>query len=126
MSGAIEQQLIDVATAWDQAMLTNDADAIGQYMARDWVIIGPDGSTSDKAAFLDLIQSGALTHSEMTSQDFQVRVYGETAVVTARGVSAGDYQGRPFRELERASNVFVKQAGHWKCVLTHLSKLSGV
>ena len=126
MAGAIEQQLIDVATAWDQAMVTNNVDAIGQYMAQDWAIIGPDGSTSNKAAFLDLIRSGALTHSEMTSQDFQVRVYGETAVLTSRGVSAGDYQGRPFRELELASNVFVKQAGHWKCVLTHLSKLSGV
>ena len=61
---------------------------------------------------------------EMTSQDFQVRVYGDTAVVSARGVSGGKYQGQPFREVERSSNVFVRQAGQWRCVLTHLSRLT--
>ena len=123
MAGTVEEELIEVATAWDQAMVTNDANEIGRYMAPDWSIIGPDGSTSEKAAFLDLIRSGALTHSEMTSSDFQLRVYGEAAVLISRGVSAGDYQGRAFRELELASNVFIKQAGQWKCVLTHLSRL---
>jgi len=117
------QELLDVANAWDQAMVTNDADAIGQFMSGDWIIVGSDGSRSDKAAFLNLIRSGALMHTEMTSLDFQVRVYGDTAVLLSRGVSAGEYQGHPFRELELASNVFVKQEGHWKCVLTHLSKL---
>ena len=60
---------------------------------------------------------------EMTSQDFQVRVYGDTAA-SLRGVSGGEYQGQPFREVERSSNVFVRQAGQWRCVLTHLSRLT--
>ena len=54
----------------------------------------------------------------------RVRVYGDTAVVVSRGVSGGTYQGQPFRELERASCVFVREEGRWRCVLTHLSRLS--
>jgi hypothetical protein len=50
-------------------------------------------------------------------------VYDSTAVVLARGVSGGRYQGRAFREVELSSNVFIKQDGQWKCVLTHLSRL---
>ena len=42
----------------------------------------------------------------------------------ARGVSAGAFDGRPFEEVERQSNVFVKRDGAWQCVLTHLSKIS--
>jgi hypothetical protein len=43
-----EDALRSVAVEWDKAMVTNDADAIGRYMAAEWVIIGPDGSVSDK------------------------------------------------------------------------------
>ena len=105
-------------------MVENDAEAIGRYMADDWTIIGPDGSVGDKPTFLGLVTSGALTHDVMTSEDVHVRVYGNTAVVTARGVSGGTYQGRRFHEVERSSCVFVQQAGRWRCVLTHLSRLA--
>jgi ketosteroid isomerase-like protein len=119
-----KEELIALSHEWDRAMVTNDAEAIGGYMAEDWVIVGSDGSVGDKAAFLALVKSGALTHDVMESEDLNVRVYGDTAVVTARGVSGGKYQGQPFRELERVSCVFVRQQGKWRCVLTHLSRLA--
>lgn len=119
----MEEELIALANAWDRAMVQNDTDAIGRYMADDWTIVGPDGSMSDKARFLGLVKSGALTHDVMQSEDFRIRVYGDTAVLLARGVSGGAYMGHAFREEELSSNVFVKQQGLWKCVLTHLSRL---
>jgi ketosteroid isomerase-like protein len=118
-----EGELIAVARAWDQAMVQNDADAIGQYMAHDWTIVGPDGTMSDRETFLGLVKSGALSHDVMSSEDIRVRIYGDAAVLVARGVSGGRYQGQPFYEVERSSNVFVKQEGRWRCVLTHLSRL---
>ena len=78
---------------------------------------------SDKATFLGLVKSGALSHDVMESEDFRIRTYGDTALLLARGVSGGSYRGHAFREVEQSSNVFVKQHGHWKCVLTHLSRL---
>ena len=104
-------------------MVQNDADAIGRYMADDWTIVGGDGSMSDKATFLGLVRSGALSHDVMESEDFRIRIYGDTAVVLARGVSGGTYLGQAFREQELSSNVFVRQRGQWTCVLTHLSRL---
>lgn len=119
-----ERELIDVAHAWDRAMVTNDATAIGSFMADDWIIVGSDGSVTDKAGFLSLVESGIVTHDVMTSENIRVRVYGDAAVVTADGVSAGKYHGQPFHEVERASSVFVRQSGAWRCVLTHLSRLA--
>ena len=119
-----EDELIRVANDWDRAMVGNDADAIGRYMADDWTIVGSDGRVGDKAGFLALVRSGALTHDVMTSEDIRVRVYGDTAVVVARGVSGGKFQGQAFREVERSSCVFVRQDGQWRCVLTHLSRIA--
>jgi len=119
-----EEELIGLANEWDRAMVENDAEAIGRYMANDWTIIGSDGSVGDKATFLGLVKSGALSHDVMESADLNVRVYGDTAVVTSRGISGGKYQGQAFREVERVSCVFVRQEGRWKCVLTHLSRIA--
>jgi ketosteroid isomerase-like protein len=124
MDDTAREELIAVTSEWDRAMVANQADAIGRYMADDWIIIGSDGSVSDKPTFLGLVRSGTLSHDVMESNGLRVRIYGDTAVVTARGVSGGKYQGQPFRELERSSCVFVRQEGQWRCVLTHLSRLA--
>ena len=123
MDSSNAEELIAVAHAWDRAMVANDVEAIGRYMADDWVIVGSDGSIGNKADFLALVRSGALTHDVMESFELEVRVYGETALVLARGVSGGHFEGKPFRELERSSSVFVRLATEWRCVLTHLSRL---
>ena len=124
MDGRAETELIGLAHAWDRAMVENDAEAIGRYMADDWTIVGSDGGTSDKATFLGLVKSGTLSHDVMESENLKVRVYGDTAVVTCRGVSGGKYRGQAFREVEQSSNVFVRQEGQWRCVLTHLSRIA--
>lgn len=118
-----ERELIELAHAWDRAMIANDADAIGSFMSRDWVIIGSDGREMQREAFLDLIRSGKLTHDIMTSEEVNVRVYDNAAVVTARGVSGGEFAGHRFLEVERVTSVFVREEGVWRCVHTHLSRL---
>lgn len=111
------------AADWDAAMVRNDADAIGRYMADEWVIAGPDGRVTGKQDFLALVRSGRLTHHTMTTEDVQVRLYGRAAAVTARGVSAGSFEGRAFEDHECQANTFVRRDDAWKCVLTHLSAL---
>jgi ketosteroid isomerase-like protein len=117
------KELVDVVRAWDEAMVANDTAAIGRFMTDDWIIVGPDGSIEGRERFLSLIASGELTHDTMTSEDLVIRVLGDSAIVMARGVSAGVYRGSRFRELERSSNVFARRDGRWVCVHTHLSKL---
>ena len=119
------EEVIATAHEWDRAMVQNDAEAIGRYLDEDWTIIGSDGSVGDKASFLALIEAGTLSHDVMESDEMAVRVYGDSAVVTSRGVSGGQYEGRTFREVERVSCVFVRREGLWKCVLTHLSRIAG-
>src|SRR5687767_7614864 len=119
-----EEELTRLTHDWDRAMIGNDAEKIGRYMADDWTIVGSDGRLSDRATFLGLVSSGALTHDVMASEELQVRVYGDAAVVIARGVSGGQYEGHPFLEHERSTCVFVRKDGPWRCVATHLSRLA--
>lgn len=119
-----EDDVVRVIEAWDRAMVTNDVEAIGSYMADEWTIIGADGSVGDRASFLESVRTGDVTHDVMESHDLTIRVYGDTAVVTGRGVSGGKYRGQPFYLVERVSCVFVRHEARWRCVLTHLSELA--
>ena len=109
-----DSELAAIAAAWDQAMVANDAGAIGRFMADDWVIVGADGGMTEKRTFLEQVRSARLTHDTMTTSDIQVWRYGDTAILLATGLSAGTYEGRRFREHERQSNVFVRTDGAWR------------
>jgi ketosteroid isomerase-like protein len=120
-SNEMEKEIIKIEEEFGQAMINNDAEKIASFLADDWIIIDPDGGIIDKARFLSVIQSGALIHEAMDSQDVRVRVYGTTAIVTALTSSKAKYMDREFSTRERATDVFVKRDGRWRCVITHLT-----
>ena len=124
MSESSTAELVQVVADWDRAMTGNDADLIGSFMTDDWMIVGTDGSISGKAEFLGFVRGGDLTHDVMESRDLDVRVHGDAAIVIARGVSGGMFRGEPFLLTERATSVFVRDAGQWRCVSTHLSTMA--
>ena len=120
-SNEMEKEILKVEEEFAQAMIKNDADKIGTFLADDWIIIDPDGGIIDKVRFLSVTRSGALTHEAMDSQDVRIRIYGATAIVTALISSKAKYMGQEFSTRERATDVFVKLDGKWKCVITHLT-----
>jgi len=120
----MEKELLKLEKAFAEAIVKNDLNGIGQLVTDDWVIIDPNGEIVERARFFEVIKSGALTHDMMESEDFRVRVYGESAVVTAITSTKGKFMGQEFRTQERATDVFVKRDGRWQCVLTHLTQFT--
>src|SRR5436190_23952077 len=120
----MEEELLKLENEFARAVGSNDADALHRLLADDWVIVEPDGGLIDKARFLGVIRSGALSHESMESTDLRVRVYGNTAVVTALTTSKGKFMGQDFTSCERATDIFVKQAERWQCIFTQLTRFT--
>ena|ERR1700730_5635063 len=119
-----KEELLKWEKEFEKAVVANDADAIGKFLADDWVVVDPNGEIIDKARFLDVIKSRTLTHELMESEEMNVRAYGDSAVVTALMTTKGKFAGQEFTTRERATNVFVKQSGRWQCVFSQLTKLN--
>jgi len=119
----MEEELLKLERAFADAIIKNDLEGIGRIVADDWIIVDPNGEIVDRTRFFEVIKSGALTHDIMESEDFRVRVYGDSAVVTAITSTKGKFMGQEFSTRERATDVFVKREGRWQCVLTHLTRL---
>jgi ketosteroid isomerase-like protein len=119
-----EEDVLRLEKEWSQAIVKNDAGAVGRFLADDWIIIDPDGGIIDRARFLGVIKSGALTHEMMKADDTRVRIYGNAAIVTALITTKGKFSGQVFTTQERATDVFVKQNGRWLCALSQLTKFT--
>ena len=120
----MEEELLKLENEFARAVASNNADALDRLLADDWIIVEPDGSIIDKARFLEVIRSGALSHESMKSTDLKVRVYGNTAVVTGLTTSKGKFMGQDFTSCERATDIFVKQAERWQCIFTQLTRFT--
>ena len=117
-----QETLLNLEKEFEEAVVSNDAAAVGRLLADDWIIVDPDGRIIDKSRFLEVIKSGALSHEKMESEDLRVRIYNNTAIVTALTASKGKFMGQEFASLERATDIFVKQNDRWQCVFTQLTR----
>ena len=120
----MQEELLRLEKELAQAVVKNDADAVGRFLSDDWIIVDPDGGIVDKPRFLGVIRSGALSHEMMESDDVRVRTYGNTAVVTALTTTKGRFMGQDFTSCERATDIFVKQDDRWRCVFTQLTRFT--
>ena len=118
------QEILKLEDEFGHAMIKNDPEAIGRLLADDWIIIDPDGGIIDRARFLAVIRSGTLSHEVMDSRDVRVRIYGNSAAVTALTTTTGKFSGQEFKTEERATDLWVKKNGQWMCVLSQLTRIS--
>jgi len=117
----MEEELLKLEEQFSEAIIKNDPEAIERLVADEWIIINADAGIIDKERFLGVIKSGTLTHEMMESDDMRVRVYGDSAVVTAITRTKGKFMGQEFSTEERATDFFVRFDGQWRCVLTQLT-----
>jgi len=117
----MEEELVKLEEEFAGAIVKNSPEKIRQFVSDDWIIINADGGIIDKERFFEVINSGTLTHEMMESDDMRVRVYGDSAVVSALTRSKGKFMGQEFTTHERSTDVFVRRDGQWLCVLTQLT-----
>ena len=120
----MQEELLTFEREFTRAVADNDAAAIRRFIADDWVIVDADGGVIGRSRFLSAIESGALTHESMESTGIEVRVHGDTAVVTGLTTSKGQFMGRAFTTRERATDVLAFQDGRWLCVFSQLTRVT--
>jgi len=124
MADALATELAGVEEDFNRAMVSNDVLRISACMAEDWVLITPEAGVVPRSHILHVIENGDLSHDTMTKDTCRVKVYGDVAVVTARGRNTGHFRGQRISADEWVTDVYRKLDGRWLCVLTHLTPVA--
>ena len=106
-----------------QAQIDADRVALDRLYADDFIGIGPSGTVRTKPQVLSDFTSGDLKFQSITTDDVQVRVYGNTAVETGLSTMIGQDKGKAVPRDNRFTRVWVKQQGRWRLVANHYSLL---
>jgi len=106
-----------------QAGVRKDVEAISLATADDYIQIDSDGRVLDKAATLQRIRSSYARLQANPVDDMVVRIYGTTAVVTARANPEGTINGKPTPPI-RYTRVYVKRGGRWRVVLFQQTRVA--
>ena len=121
--GSLAAELARQAEAWDKAIVRKDKAAIEANMADDFRNIRNDGSVVDKDTFLRDITAPELTIDPYTVEDFDVRIYGDTALLCGRTRMTGRYSGEPFVSHYRYIDVYVRRNGVWRVVSVQTTRI---
>ena len=121
-SSAIDQ-LTKQATAWDKAIVAKDRAAIEANMSDDFRQIGGNGEVETKRSFVDDRVAPDLQIDPYTVEEFEVRVYGDAALLTGRMRISGRYQGKPIAGHYRYTDIYVRRDGRWKVVSVQLTRM---
>ncbi len=120
---ALVDRLTAQADAWDKAIVRKDRAAIEANMADDFRQIDRAGNVETKRSFVDGLMSPDLQIDPYTVEDFDVRLYGDTALLSGRTRMSGRYQGEPFQSHYRYIDVYVRRKGAWKIVSVQISPI---
>jgi ketosteroid isomerase-like protein len=92
-------------------------------MADDFRQIDGSGNVETKRSFVDDIVSPDLRIDPYTVEDFDVRLYGDVALLSGRTRMTGAYQGKPFTSHYRYIDIYARRGGEWKIVSVQISRM---
>lgn len=110
------KEIVEMERQAKEASLHRDPEFSQRTLAEDYVAITPLGQVTTKQDTVSARKSGQLRYEAIDVSDMVVRVYGDTAVVTARADVKGHQLGEDFSGPYRYTRVWVRRTGHWQAV----------
>lgn len=109
----VEQHVRQLNDDWVKAMMRGDSATLDRIMADDFFFTYPlEGD--DKAQFIADVTSGDLKIEHISREQTSVRVFGSTAVLTARDSATWLYHGRELSGQYKIIQVYTERAGLWQ------------
>ncbi len=120
-AGDIETQVADLDTEYQAAVERNDAVTMDRILADDFVLVTGMGKTYTKDDLLEEARSGRMVYEYQRDGDQTVRVWGDTAVITALLQAKGTDEGKPFDYKLWFSDTYVRTPTGWRYVFGQAS-----
>ncbi len=93
---------------YQDAVKKNDVATMDRILADDFILVTGKGRTQSKADLLKESGSGTLVYKQQEDSNRTVRVWGDTAVVTALLWAKGTEKGKKFEYKLWFSDVYVR------------------
>ena len=115
-SAADEKAVAALDTEYQAAVKINDADTMDRILGDNFVVVLGTGKIYTKSDLLDMARTKRVQYEHQEESVQTVRVWGDTAVVTAELWLKGIDQGKPFDWHVWFSDTYVRTPSGWRYV----------
>ena len=105
------------------AILRGDAAALERMTSDDYTFVTLRGEMVTKAEIVRNFRSGAAKYQSREISDLNIRVYGNSAVVTGRAIQKGMENGKDYSGDYWFTRVYVNLDGQWKTVALQTTRI---
>ena len=116
MNYKAQQAVIEAEGRLAAASLDLDLAVFEALLHPDYVIVQPGGLVEDKAQTMASLASDTRHWQVARSDEMDVRIYGNTAVVIGRWTGKGQNRDEPFDYQARFLSVWIRENGQWRNV----------
>jgi len=117
----IKKIVADLDTQYQLAVKNHDVAAMDRILADDFALVTGRGKSFTKADLLKEARSGSTVYEHQEDTEQTVRVWGDTAVVTALLWAKGTEDGKPFDYKLWFSDAYVRTPAGWRYVFGQAS-----
>ncbi len=108
------QEVIATERRWVQAHRHLDLDVIDEILSEDYTQIRSDGTVASKAETLASYASGTRRWDYAESDQYEVKVLDDVALLIGRWVGRGENAGEKFAYTARFMSLYVRTPKGWK------------
>ena len=120
----VQQILKDRFREYTEALTKHDLAALDKIWAEGYTFTNGRGEFLTKKDRMQNIKSGATQFDSISRENEEIRVFGNTAVVTGRVVLKVVYSGKESSGPYRFINVWVKMQGRWQIVANQITPIA--
>jgi ketosteroid isomerase-like protein len=113
--------LLALERAWDTAVVKRDVGALDRILADDFQLIWVNGQVSGKREMLGGVTARKAEIDPFETEDVNVRVYGDTAVLTGRFTQTARLGDRSETNQFRYTDIYHRTKHGWQAVSAHAS-----
>lgn len=111
-------RILALEKAWNKALEAKDTKALDMLLASTFISVDIDGSLASKSEFLASVKAPDYQPSQAVTEQSNVQVYGDAAVVVGIFRIKGTEKGKSYLHRERFVDTWIKTNGTWQCVAT--------
>jgi ketosteroid isomerase-like protein len=111
-----EDEVAQLDAAYQSAVERNDATTMERILADGFALVVGNGKVFTKADLLEEARSARMVYERQDVEQRTVRLWGDTAIVTALLSARGTEDGKPFTYRVWFSDTYVRTPAGWRYV----------
>ena len=110
----IEAHITALDTEYQAAVKANDAATMDRILTEDFILVTGRGKVYNKTDLINAAKNEDALYEYQDDSQQTVRVWGDTAVITALLYQKGTYKGEHFEDHLWFSDIYIRTADGWK------------